>query len=91
VSKRAEKDELGAELEKLAVKITKALNSEPPKEGEEPQTEVTKIMSDMFGKLTSYYASTRKLNLKTPPEDDPEAPTFDRFRRTIDGTGAGNA
>ncbi len=84
MSKRTDKDELGKKMETLAEKLADELTNAPE--------EVTlKAKSDMFGKLTSYFAATRKLNLKTPLEDDPEAPTFDKFRRTIDGTGAGNA
>lgn len=82
MSKRADKDELGKKMEQLAEKLADQLIA-----GNEP----SKPMSDMFGKLTSYFGATRKLNLKTPLEDDDDTPTFDKFRRTIDGTEAGNA
>ena len=42
------------------------------------------VFFKMFGKLTTYFAATRKLNLKAPDEDNDD-PTFDNFRDKING------
>lgn len=76
--KRVDADELGTAMEKLAVKLAKELTS-----GNEP----SKPSSDMFGKLTSYLAATRRLNLKAGEEEDEDAPNFSNFKNKINGTG----
>lgn len=76
MSKKKSDDELGTEMERLAVKLAKGLVNGDT---------VSKATSDTFGKLTSYFAATRKLNLKTPdPEDEGE--TFSGFRDKIAST-----
>jgi len=75
MAKKKADDVLGEQMERLAEKLAKDLA-----DGED----VKKPTADMFGKLTTYFAATRKLNLKAPDEDDDD-PTFDNFRDKING------
>lgn len=76
MKKRGDRDELGEAMEKLAMKLTNDLN-----EGKE----IKKTASDTFGKLSGYFAATRRLNLKTPDPED-ETGSFTDFARKINGT-----
>lgn len=82
MAKKKESDELGAEMEKLAKAMTEALKADL-----EEKKPVTKLTADAFGKLTTYFAATRKLNLKTDGDDD-DGSSFDRFRSNINNTPA---
>lgn len=75
MTKKVKDDKLGEKMEALAEKLADDL-----KDGKD----IKKTASDTFGRLTSYYAATRKLNLKVPDPDD-EGATFDKFRETING------
>lgn len=76
--KRVDKDELGEKLEKLAVTL-----ADEAAKGEEP----SKARSDVFGKLTTYFAATRKLNLKAAPDEE-DGDTFSSFKDKVNGATA---
>lgn len=73
MTKKVDKDELGEKLEKLACQIADNLIADK---------EPAKALTDGFGKLSNYYAQTRKLNLKTPEAED-EGDTFSAIRDKI--------
>ena len=75
MTKKSAKDELGTEMEALAISLAKSMAK-----GTEPAKEVI----NGFGKLTSYFAATRKLNLKASEPED-EGTTFDGIRKRLAG------
>ena len=77
MTKKVDKDELGTELESLAVSLAKSMAG---------GTEPAKTIVDGFGKLTSYYAATRRLNLKAADPED-EGTNFTDIRNKIEAVG----
>ena len=71
--KKLPEDKLAKKMEELACALADKLTND---------TEPTKAATDAFGKLTSYFAMTRKLNLKNPEPDDEEG-TFNDFRNKL--------
>lgn len=74
MSRKAQEDKLAEKMETLACSLADDLSSD---------NEPSKQKTDGFKALSSYFAATRKLNLKAPEPEDPDAPNFGNFRDKI--------
>lgn len=82
MTKRKDKDELGEKMEKLACAMADSLLSENL---DDAAQKVSKARTDGFKALSGYFSATRKLDLKTQPDEDEGAFNFGNSRNKING------